>query len=235
MRKFKTIFLVSFVFTLLFAEFSYAQWWGRGRGMGMGMGRMWNPNLMMNYNLPGYDISNFGYPECLNLSQDQIIKLDELCMGYSNSTLMLIDGLRQKTWELENFLVGSSIDEDAFNNLTDGIIKLKRNIQEKDVQHIAKVKSILNVRQKQLVESLSLGYQWSLPMYAEGLGYNAGLGYNNRYGQGYWNNYPGMGYGRFNTRDMGMYGRNILGGPRMGMGPCGLGMGKTGRWNRWWR
>ncbi|MFC1565114.1 Spy/CpxP family protein refolding chaperone [candidate division KSB1 bacterium] len=222
MKRFKIVFLVSFVFTLFFAELSYSQGWARGRGMG----RMRNQNLSANFYYPGNTKLNFGYPGCLNLSQDQITKLDELFLEYNNSTVNILDDLSRRTLELENFLMQSTINKSAFSNLADEIIKLKANIQEKDVQHIDKVKNILNDTQKQLIENLNLGYQWSLSIYAASPGYNSGYGY----GRG-----AGMGRGYSNMRGLGIYGRNIMGSPRIGRGPCGLGLGRTGAWRRWWR
>ena len=264
-----SIIFVIFLFLFLDLGFSQPFGRGMGRGMGMGMGWMGAGYPYAGYsapgtaNLAGYPYAN--YPNLLNLAQEQINKLNEIQTKFQSENAVLLNSLNQKNLELQNLTIVQPLDQIAINVKIDEISKIQAELQKKVLAYTEDVRNILTEQQKTIVNSNNLGYGWALSPYG-GLPYGQGQGLGMAPGytggflpgmqqgmmpgmqgmmpgmqgmmpgmqQGMMPGMQGMGYGG------GYYGRNVLGGPRLGRGPCGVGFGKSGAlgrvggWGRLW-
>jgi len=238
MKKYRAISTIFVIFLFLLSDMGFSQPMGRGMGRGMGMG-WWgagfpytgylNPGAA---NLTGYP-PYANYPSLLNLTQEQLNKLNEIQTKFQNENSALLNSLNQKNLELQNLATAQPPDQTAINVKIDEINKVQAEIQKKMLAYTEDVRNILTEQQKAIINSNNLGYGWALSPYGglpygQGLGLGMAPGYTQGYTGGFLPGMQGMGYG-------GYYGRNVLGGPRFGRGPCGMGLGRGGGWGgRWW-
>lgn len=247
MKKYKVISVMFVIFLFSFSDLGFSQPFGRGMGRGMGW---WgagfpytgylNPGAA---NLAGNPYAN--YPNLLNLAQEQINKLNEIQTKFQSENAAFLNSLNQKNLELQNLIIVQPLDQTAINFKIDEISKIQAELQKKVLAYTEDVRNILTEQQKAIVNSNNLGYGWVLSPYGglpygQGLGLGMAPGYTGGFLPGMQGMMPGMqgmqgmGYGG------GYYGRNVLGGPRMGRGPCGVGLGRSGAlggvggWGRWW-
>ncbi len=215
MRKIKIISVLFVILVFSYSETSFSQ--GFGRGMGRGM-CWW-----------GAGYPNPNYPNLLNLTQDQISRINETQTKFQSENIALINNLQQKNLEFQNLMMTQPVDQTAVNFKIDEINKIQAELQKKVLGQTEEIRNIMTDQQKTLINSYNLGYGWALmpygSPYGQGLGLGTASGYNARFG-------PGMGYGRYGGG--GYYGGNVIGGARLGRGPCGMGLGRSGGWGRWW-
>lgn len=235
MKKYKVISVIFVIFLFLFSDLGFSQPFGRGMGRGIGMGWLGAGCPYMGYLAPGTanladnPYSNYAnYPNLLNLAQEQINKLNEIQTKFQSENAALLNSLNQKNLELQNLTIVQPLDQTAINFKIDEISKIQAELQKKVLAYTENVRNILTEQQKAIVNSNNLGYGWALSPYGglpygQGLGLGMAPGYTGRFLPGM----QGMGYG-------GYYGRNVLGGPRLGRGPCGMGLGRGIGWGRLW-
>ncbi len=196
----------------------------------------------------------------LNLTQEQIEKIDKLELELEKELSPLFSKLRSNYLELEELEAQRSSDLTKREKIWETIYKLEFDIRNKEIGHEKKIRDLLSEEQKASIDSY---YAYGRGFYGRG-GFgrrNFGSGYG-RYGAGIGQNYMGRGahrlgrgyygYGRGITRgydrNTGYLGRGagrigygndrFLPGVRYGRGPCGAGLGRwyrmgygRGRWN----
>jgi len=218
MKKYKVISVIFVIFLFSFSVMGFSQPFGRG--MGRGMGYLGTGCPYMGYlapgtaNLAGYPFAN--YPNLLNLTQEQINKLSEIQTKFQSENATLLNSLKQKNLELQNLTTVQPPDQTAINVKIDEINKIRAELQKKVLAHMEDFRNILTEQQKAIVNSNNLGYDWPFYPYCSGLGFGLRTGY-------------GTGLGNW-----GYYGRNVLGGTRLGRGPCGMGLGRGTGLGRLW-
>ncbi len=218
MKKYKIISVIFVIFLFLFSELGFSQPFGRAVGRGMdylGAGCPYAGYLApKTYNLISYPFAN--YPNLLNLTQEQIKKLNEIKTKFQSENAALPNSLNQKNLELQNLTIVQPPDQTAINVKIDEINKIRAELQKKVFAHSEDFRNILTEQQKAIVNSNNLGYGWPFYPYCGGLGLGLRTGY-------------GTGLGNW-----GYYVRNVLGSTRLGRGPCGLGLGRGFGWGRLW-
>ena len=221
MRKYKYVLLTA---ALLFVtQDAFSQPFGRGMGRGMGY---WGAGY--NYNVPYagragvYGNPNAYYPPVLNLSQEQINKINDIQLKFQNENLDLISDLQKKNIELQNLLMVQPVDRNASNYKIEEINKLQAELQKKVLSQNEKLRNVLTDEQKAVYGNTAAAP--GMLMYGRGIAC-AGLGL---YGRG-----AGLGMGRRGMigAGMGFYGRGYAGWG--GRGPCGMGLGR-GAGRGWW-
>lgn len=254
MKRFKVISIIVLICIFAFSEFGFAQGWGRGMGRGMGMmgggmgrGMGMGVGMLGGAGYPNYGVTGYGnayaspYANIPNLTQEQINRINEIQLKFQSENTVLMNSLNQKSLELQNIIAVQPINQIAINVKIDEISKIQAELQKKELTYSGEIQNIYTEEQKALLNVNTLGYSGMLNTYggglgqgmglgygAAGLGYNAGLGYGAAgYGPGL-GGAAGLGYG------VG-YGTNVLGGMRMGIGPCGLGLGRSAGMYRRWR
>jgi len=187
----------------------------------------------------------------LNLTQEQLQKIDKLEIELEKELFPLFSKLRPIYMELEELEVQRSPDPAKIEKILDAIYKLEYEIQNKEILHEKKIRDLLTEDQKALLDSYST---YGANFYGRG-GYgrgNFGRGYGG-YGAGIGQNYMGRGTGRLDrgyygygnvvtrglSRNVGYLGQSTgqlgygtnpyLRGVRYGRGPCGAGLA------RWYR
>lgn len=206
MRRFKIISIVSVVLLFSVSELIFSQPFGRGMGRGMGF-----QNPLCPY--PGYYANNYNnvllYPRCLNflnLTQDQISKINEINTKFMDENISQLNELQKKNVELQNFMTNKNIDRNSINAKIDEVSKIRTELQKKVITKSEDVKNVLSEQQKELIGSNNFGFGMC------GLTYKMGA----RFGRGFG---AGAGY-------LGNYGKGLSGGIGFGRGPCGLGLGR---------
>ena len=196
----------------------------------------------------------------LNLTQEQIEKIDKLELELEKELSPLFSKLRSVYVELEELEAQRSPDMTKMEEMWDVMYKLEFNIRNKEILHEKTIRELLTQDQIALIDSYSA---YDRGFYGRG-GYgrgNFGSGYG-RYSAGVGQNYMGRGAGRLGrgyygygnvgtrgfSRNTGYLGRGTgrlgygtnpnLRGVRYGRGPCGAGLGRwyrmgygIGRWN----
>ena len=198
----------------------------------------------------------------LNLTQEQIEKIDKLELELEKELSPMFSKLRSIYMELEELEAQRGPELTKIEKIWETIYKFELDIQNKEIQHEKKIRDLLTQDQIALIDSYSAYGRGFYGRGGSGRG-NFGSGYG-RYGAGVGQNYMGRGagmsgrgyygYGNDVTRGLGRnmgylgrgagqlgYGTNsYLRGVRYGRGPCGAGLGRwhrmgygRGRWN--WR
>ncbi len=193
----------------------------------------------------------------LNLTQEQIEKIDKLEIELEKELSPMFSKLRSNYMEFEELEAQRSPDMTKIKKILDAIYKLEDEIQNKEISYENKIRDLLTEDQKASIDSY---YAYGRGRGGFGRG-NFGRGYG-RYGAGVGQNYMGRGTGRLGRgsygygnvvtrglgRNMGYLGRGagrlgygndrFLLGVRYGRGPCGAGLGRwyrmgygRGRWN----
>jgi len=211
MKKLTCIAVAVAACALLLTEFSYAQGWGWGGGMGRGMGRglgMWGAGFG---NVAAYPNANvYPYANVPDLTQDQINRINEIQVQFQVENQALLNSLNQKNYELQNLMMVQPPDHQAVDAKIDEIYKIQAELDKKELASTGKIQNIYTPKQKAVLNANTMGYAGSVNPYGMGLGAGFGGGYSSGYGV----------YGN----------RNAFGGVRLGRGPCGMGLAKTGRW-----
>jgi len=217
MKNLKMILCVSICLMMTFAELSNAQGWGRGGGRGIGMGRGMG---MYNYNTGVYPM----YNQPVNLTQDQIAKMNEIDTQYQTDYITLSNKLNLKYMELQNLQMVNPPDYNAINHKIEEVAQLEAEVQKKSLEYDKKAMEVYTPEQRQMFNTAQVGAAGMVnPYYCRGMG---GAGRGMAYGR--------MG-GGFGGGGM-YYGTNVMGGVRRGRGPCGLGLNKPyGMGGGFWR
>ena len=129
-----TQFISCLLFLLLSVSFSLAQPTGARSTLGMGM-RPWR-----------------GENRCwkasdLDLSSDQLKGLDLINQVYLKETRPLRTELFSKRMELREFLTNPSIKTESIQLKTSEIIGLESKIEEREIEYLVKVRSLLTQEQ----------------------------------------------------------------------------------------
>ena len=205
MRRFKIISIVSVVLLFSVSELIISQPFGRGMRRGMGF-----QNPLCPYS--GYlTTTNNNVPLCpgnlnfLNLTQDQITKINGINMKFQNENIAQLNELQKKNIELQNLLTNKNLDRNSINAKLDEVNKTRTELQKKVLTRTEDINKVLTEQQKEMMGT----YEYGLLSCGLGLGQRLGRGFS-----------TGAGY-------LGNYGRGLSGGMGLGRGPCGLGLGRT--------
>jgi len=190
----------------------------------------------------------------LNLTQEQIEKINRLELELEKELLPLFYKLRSNYLELDNLEAQRNPDRTKIEKILDNIYKLEDEIQKKEISNEEKIRGLLTEDQRAVLDSyygygrgdFGRGFErfgrgnYGYGRYSSGTmtgrnfwGRGAGIqgrgyyGYGRRISRGYGRNwgYFGRGAGRL---DAGNY--RYYRGPRYSRGPCGAGLGKWYRW-----
>jgi hypothetical protein len=190
----------------------------------------------------------------LNLTREQIEKINRLELDLEKELLPLFYELRSNYLELDNLETQRNPDRAQIEKVLDKIYKVEDEIQKKEISNEEKIRGLLTEDQRALLDSY---YSYDRGYFRGGLGrFGRGdYGYGGyRYGAlrggNFWRRGAGWtglgyyGYGSGMSRGYGQNwgyfgrGRSRLGlgnyryyrGLRYGRGPCGAGLGKWYRW-----
>ena len=83
----------------------------------------------------------------LNLSEDQIKKLQDLRLEYQKETLELKNALRAKQLELQALLASNEVDENKASSIVEEIGKLSTDIWKKSIHYRLEMRKILTEEQ----------------------------------------------------------------------------------------
>lgn len=132
----------------------------------------WGPPWSRGALPPAYGIAPFysGAVD-LNLSEDQIKKLQNLQLEYRKEILKLRNLLQAKQLELQTLLASKQPDQDKVNSKLEEIGKLRTDIEKKLVSYQLQVRKVLTPEQWDKLHS----YHWSrllcFPRYFRGRGW----------------------------------------------------------------
>ncbi len=196
----------------------------------------------------------------LNLTRQQMEKIDKLELELERELSPLISKLRSNYMELDELETQGSYDPTKIKKIWDMINKLEDDIGNKEISHEKKIRDLLTQEQRIIFDSY---YGYGLNHSGRGAfgrgyfgrGFRGSRGGNYGYGAGMGRNYLGRGgrlgrsyygYVRGIVRGSGMnrgylgLGTGRLSSPgnyryysrfRYGRGPCGAGLGKWYRWD----
>lgn len=169
----KTILIVLAITILATTSLVFAQGWGRGAGMGYGPG-MWgtSPPYASGW-CPG------AWAAGLNLTQEQLQKMQNLRESYWKEVAPLQNELMSKRLELRSLWLQANPDQDRILAKQREINLLQANVQEKATKHRLEMRQILTPEQQ---AKLGATFGWFGP--------GAGFGRKGGFGFGH-----GMGYG----------------------------------------
>jgi len=197
----------------------------------------------------------------LNLTQEQMEKIDKLELELERELSPLISKLRSNYMELDELEAQGSYDPAKIKKILDLTNKLEDDIGNKEISHEKKIRDLLTQEQRIIFDSyygygLNPNDRVGFGRGYFGRGFRGLRGGNYGYGAGMGRSYLGRGAGRLGRSYYG-YGRGIvrgsgmnkgylrlgagrLSGPgnyryysrfRYGRGPCGAGLGKWYRWD----
>ncbi len=171
----------------------------------------------------------------LNLTQEQMEKIDKLELELEKELSPLISKLRSNYMELDELEALRGSDPAKINKIWDVLYKLEEDIHNREISHEKEIRNLLTEDQKVIFNSY---YDYALNPYASG---DFGQGYYGRgfmgfrggnhgygrygYGAGMGRNYLGRGAGRVGRGYYG-YGRGVSRGYGMNRGNFGLGGGR---------
>lgn len=167
----------------------------------------------------------------LNLTEEQLKKIQELELILEKELSPLYSKLRLKDLELQQLYTQPNPDERKIEIKVNEINKIEDTIAEKEMLHWEKIGNILTDEQKAIFDSYYGGDMSYRGYYGRGLrrwgrshyGYGRGTRWGARLGRGTF----GRGLGRWDPRNS-VYGRGFYGGTRLGRGPCSRGLGRWG-------
>lgn len=190
----------------------------------------------------------------LNLTREQIEKINRLELELEKELLSLFYKLRSNYLELDNLEAQRNPDRTKIEKILDDIYKLEDEIQKKEISNEEKISGLLTEDQRAVLDSY---YGYGRGYFGRGVGrfgrgnYGYGLSsYGAMTGRNYWGRGAGRqgrgyyGYGRGISRgyerNRGYFGRGAgrldpgnyryYQGLRYGRGPGGAGLGKWYRW-----
>ncbi len=177
----KVILTILAVTFLASAGLALAQGWGRGAGVGYGPGMGFGPGMGIcaaPYG-PGYFPGTWAAN--LNLSTEQIQKIQNLREAYWKDIAPLQKELFSKRLELRSLWLQTDPDQDKILAKQKEINALTEKIQEKATKHRLEIRQILTPEQR-----AKLGAGWFGPGagFARKGGYGAGRGMG--YGPCFW-------------------------------------------------
>jgi len=156
MNKAKKMLLGTLIALLLFGGIGTAFAWApQGKGTLLSARRIASPPPKVN----------------LNLSQDQIKKLQDLRLEYQKETLELRNALWTKQLKLQTLLASKEVDENKASSIVEEIGKLSTDIWKKTIHYRLEMRKILTEE------------QWNKLLFYRHLGGRRGKG---RGGRGAW-------------------------------------------------
>lgn len=115
---------------------------------GVGAAFAWGPPWSRGALPPAYGIAPaYPFATDLNLSEDQIKKLQDLNLKYQKEILELTNALQAKQLELQTLLAPKQPDQAKVNSKVEEIGKLRTDIEKKALEYQNKVKEILTPEQ----------------------------------------------------------------------------------------
>jgi len=115
---------------------------------GVGTAFAWGPPWSRGTLPPAYGIAPaYPFTTDLNLSEDQIKKLEDLNLKYQKEMLELTNALQAKQLELQTLLASKQPDQAKVNSKVEEIGKLRTDIEKKALEYQNKVKEILTPEQ----------------------------------------------------------------------------------------
>jgi hypothetical protein len=191
----------------------------------------------------------------LNLTREQIEKINRLELELEKELLPLVYELRSNYLELDNPEIQRNPARTQIEKVLDKIYKIEDEIQKKEIPNEEKIRGLLTEDQRAVLDSSYYGYdrgyfRGGLGRFGRGNYGYGGYTYGALRGGNFWRRGAGWaglgyyGYGRGMSRGYGGNwgyfgrGRSRLGlgnyryyqGLRYGRGPCGAGLGKWYRW-----
>jgi len=168
-------------------------------------------------------------PYDLNLTQEQLAKMDKLELDLEKSLSPLFSKLRTNYLELDELELQRSPDHNKIDKVWEEIYTLEEEIERKEIAHEKNISGLLTEDQRALFDSYyGYGMETGRGYYGRGQGRGQGYGRGGGYGAGYGNNYLGRGRGN-GTRGQGYYGRGRGNGAGYGSNYLGRGQGYYGR------
>ena len=164
----------------------------------------------------------------LNLTQEQMEKIDKLDLELDNELSPMFSKLKSAYFDLEELEYQRNPDQTAIDKKWAAIQNLETEIQNREALYDEKIRSLLTAEQQKLLDSYY--YPPRQDLYRRG---GLGQGYYGRGGRGYGRNRTPYGVGSDVGRGAGRLGAgyyNNYSTLRLGRGPCGAGLG---RWYRW--
>jgi len=157
----------------------------------------------------------------LNLTQEQMEKIDKLELELERELSPLISKLRSNYMELDELGAQGSYDPTKIKKILDLTNKLEDDIGNKEISHEKKIRDLLTQEQRIIFDSY---YGYGLNQYDRG---GFGRGYFGRGFRGFRGGNYGYGAGRLSGSGKYRYYSRF----RYGRGPCGAGLGKWYRWD----
>jgi Spy/CpxP family protein refolding chaperone len=160
-------------------------------------------NPVVPVNRPFYGTARGAYAVNLNLTSDQLTKINDLRTAHYKDVLPLRTKLQSKMLELRTLMLQPVQNQNKIVALQKDIADLQQKIQQKALDFNIKVRKVLTPQQLALLPAgsrLGLGLGLGLNVglgYGRGAGYGAGAGMNAGYGRG------GRGAGRARGRGLG--------------------------------
>lgn len=143
-----------------------AQFWkGRG-GKGLGAGSGFGPNC----------------PLGVNLTQDQLARLNTLRSDFLKDTAAIRTDMYRKQLELESLLLEPSADAGKAGKLQADLSALESQIEQKQLQFQFDARKVLTPEQ---ISQLPPGCNFGMGFCGRGYGYGGGRGFRGGRGQGY--------------------------------------------------
>lgn len=146
---------------------------------GVGAAFAWGPGWGRGTLPSAYGIAP-GYPSAvdLNLSEDQIKKLQDLNLKYQKEVLEVRNTLQAKGLELQTLLLSKEPDQAKVDSLVEEIGQLRTDIQKKTLNHQIETRKILTQEQWDKLRSYRYfgGRGWKGGYFGPG-GYRGGWGF----------------------------------------------------------
>ena len=191
-------------------------------------------------------------PYDLNLTQEQLAKMDKLEIELEKSLSPLFSKLRTNYLKLDELELQRSPDYPKIEKVWEEIYAFEEEIEKKEIAHEENIRGLLTEGQRAVFDSYyGYGMETGRGYYSRGQGIGQGYGRGGGYGaggrnylgrgrglgtlgKGYGRNYSGRGQGYYGrgqgiARSAGRFNRGNYrydSRVRYGRGPCGAGLGK---------
>lgn len=110
---------------------------------------------------PGYQFNRWTKKD-LDLSKEQVKKLDTLELQFEKETINLRNEIQSKQLELRELWTADTPDETKINTKIDEIAKLRAEIEKKRTSHLLEVKKVLTDEQWSKLQS-GPGFRGKVP------------------------------------------------------------------------
>lgn len=131
-------------------------------------------------------------PMGLNLTEEQVEKLQSLQADFDKETLNLRNDIQSKSLELQKLWIADELDEEAILAKAKEVSELQNQLQEKMILHRLDAAKVLTKEQRTQFPPAGYwgrGYQYGHRLPGWGYGGQRGYGHGGRFGmgRGHWN------------------------------------------------